>query len=63
LQSDMDNIERALRKARSVELRTIAVDVETLADYMETGFKEALKRVERLEELTIAVQEHGRRLI
>jgi len=54
----MDNIERALRKARSVELRTIAVDVETLADYMETGFKEALKRVERLEELTIAVQEH-----
>ena len=63
MQSNMNNIERAFRKAMSVELRTIAVDVETLADYMETGFKEALKRVERLEELTIAVQEHGRRLI
>ena len=59
----MDNIERALRKAMSGELRTIAVDVETLADYMETGFKETLERVEMLEELTIAVQEHGRRLI
>ena len=59
----MDNIERVLRKAMSVELRTIAVDVETLADYMETGFKETLERIEMLEELTIAVQEHGRRLI
>ena len=59
----MDNIERALRKAMSGELRTIAVDVETLADYMETGFKETLERIEMLEELTIAVQEHGRRLI
>jgi len=59
----MNNIERAFRKAMSVELRTIAVDVETLADYMETGFKETLERIEMLEELTIAVQEHGRRLI
>jgi uncharacterized protein (UPF0335 family) len=59
----MDNIERVLRKARSGELRTIAEDVETLADYMKTGFKETIERIERLEELTIAIQEHGKRLI
>jgi superfamily I DNA and/or RNA helicase len=59
----MNNIERALRKARSRKLRTIAEDIETLADYMKTGFKETLERIERLEELTIAIQEHGKRLI
>jgi hypothetical protein len=51
----MNNIERALRKARSGELRTIAEDIETPADYMKTGFKETLERIERLEELTITV--------
>jgi hypothetical protein len=30
---------------------------------MKTGFKETLERIERLEELTIAIQEHGKRLI
>jgi len=35
----MNNIERALRKARSGELRTIAEDIETLADYMKTGLR------------------------
>jgi len=30
---------------------------------MKTGFKETLERIEMLEELAIAVQEHGRRLI
>jgi hypothetical protein len=31
-------IERALRKARSEELRVIAEAVKTLANYMKTGF-------------------------
>jgi hypothetical protein len=42
-------IERALRKARSEELRVIAEAVKTLADYMKTGFKETLERIESIE--------------
>lgn len=64
-------IERALRKARSEELRVIAEAVKTLADYMKTGFKETLERIEsierriekfeeRLEEHSKILQEHAR---
>jgi len=42
-------IERALRKARSEELRVIAEAVKTLADYMKTGFEETLERIESIE--------------
>jgi hypothetical protein len=66
-------IERALRKARSEELRVIAEAVKTLADYMKTGFKETLERIEsierriekfeeRLEEHSKILQEHSKRL-
>jgi hypothetical protein len=50
----MNNTERALRNG-SEELRTIAKAVETLANYMKTGFKETLERLEsvgrRIEEI------------
>jgi len=66
-------IERVLRKARSEELRVIAEAVKTLADYMKTGFKETLERIEsierriekfeeRLEEHSKILQEHSKRL-
>jgi hypothetical protein len=66
-------IERALRKARSEELRVIAEAVKTLADYMKTGFKETLERIEsierriekfeeRLEQHSKILQEHARML-
>jgi hypothetical protein len=45
----MNNTERALRKGRSEELRTIAEAVETFADYTKTGFKEMLERMESIE--------------
>jgi methyl-accepting chemotaxis protein len=66
-------IERAIEKARSDELRLIAEAVKTLADYMKTGFKETIERIEviekrietiekRLEEHAIILQEHTKRL-
>ncbi|AEA12818.1 hypothetical protein TUZN_1342 [Thermoproteus uzoniensis 768-20] len=66
-------VERAVRRARSEELREMADAVKALADYMKTGFQEVNKRLEaheklleehnrRLEELTKAVAELGKRL-
>jgi hypothetical protein len=66
-------IERALRKARSEELKAIADAIASLADYMKTGFKETLERIvsiemriekigERLEEHSKILQEHTKRL-
>jgi hypothetical protein len=66
-------IERALRKARSEELKAIANAVASLADYMKTGFKETLEVIvsiemrikeieERLEEHSKVLQEHSKRL-
>jgi len=66
-------IERAIKKARSEELKLIAEAVKTLADYMKTGFKETIERIEaieerietiekRLEEHAIILQEHTKRL-
>jgi hypothetical protein len=66
-------VERVLRKVRSEELKLIAEAVKTLADYMKTGFKEALERIvsieeriekigERLEEHSKILQEHSKRL-
>jgi len=66
-------IERALRKARSEELKAIADAVASLADYMKTGFKETLERIasiemrieeieERLEEHLKILQEHTKSL-
>ena len=43
-------IERAIKKARSEELKLIAEAVKTLADYMKTGFKETIERIEAIEE-------------
>jgi len=42
-------IERAIKKARSEELKLIAEAVKTLADYMKTGFKETIERIEAIE--------------
>ncbi|MGB9706329.1 MAG: microtubule-binding protein, partial [Pyrobaculum sp.] len=36
-------VERAVRRARSEELREVAEAVKTLADYMKTGFQETNK--------------------
>jgi len=59
-------IERAIEKTRSEELKLIAEAVKTLADYMKTGFKETIERIEtiekRLEEHAIILQEHTKRL-
>ena len=42
-------IERAIEKTRSEELKLIAEAVKTLADYMKTGFKETIERIEAIE--------------
>jgi hypothetical protein len=59
-------VERAVRKARSEELKDIAEAVKTLAEYMKTGFREMLDRVDRvekrLEEHAKILQEHSKRL-
>jgi hypothetical protein len=59
-------VERAVRRARSEELREVAEAVKILADYMKTGFQETSKRIEELTktvaELSKRVEEHGRRL-
>jgi hypothetical protein len=67
-------VERAVRRARSEELKDIADAIKTLADYVKKGFdiiaehskriEEHSKRLEehskRIEELTKVVQEHGK---
>ncbi|AET34064.1 PD-(D/E)XK nuclease family protein [Pyrobaculum ferrireducens] len=59
-------VERAVRRARSEELREMADAVRALAEYMKTGFQETNKRIEELgktvAELAKRVEEHGRRL-
>ncbi|MCU7787781.1 DUF3782 domain-containing protein [Pyrobaculum sp. 3827-6] len=54
-------VERAVRRARSEELREMADAVKTLAEYMKTGFQETNKRIEelakRVEELSKTVAE------
>ncbi|WP_052883143.1 PD-(D/E)XK nuclease family protein [Thermoproteus tenax] len=59
-------VERAVRRARSEELREVADAVRTLAEYMKTGFQETNKRIEelakRLETHGRLLEEHGKRL-
>jgi hypothetical protein len=59
-------IERAIRRARSEELRDFAEAVKTLAEYMKTGFREMLDRIDRvekrLEEHASILQEHTKTL-
>jgi len=59
-------IERAIRRARSEELRDFAEAIKTLAEYMKTGFREMLDRIDRvekrLEEHTSILQEHTKTL-
>jgi hypothetical protein len=59
-------IERAIRKARSEELRDFTEAVKTLAEYMKTGFREMLDRIDRvekrLEEHASILQEHTKTL-
>ncbi|MGB9705855.1 MAG: PD-(D/E)XK nuclease family protein [Pyrobaculum sp.] len=54
-------VERAVRRARSEELREMTDAVKTLAEYMKTGFQETNKRIEelakRVEELSKTVAE------
>jgi hypothetical protein len=47
-------VERAIRKARTEELKEVAEAIKTLADYMKTGFEAVFKAVE---ELRIAIEE------
>ena len=47
-------VERAIRKARTEELKEVAEAIKTLADYMKTGFEAVFKAVE---ELRIAIVE------
>ncbi|MCC6055629.1 MAG: DUF3782 domain-containing protein [Desulfurococcaceae archaeon] len=49
-------VERAVRKARSEELRDIAEAIKTLADFMRTGFKEMLDRIDKVEKRLEAVE-------
>jgi hypothetical protein len=59
-------VEKAIRKARSEELKDFAEAVKTLAEYMKTGFREMLDRIDRvekrLEEHTSILQEHTKTL-
>jgi hypothetical protein len=50
-------IERAIKKARSEELKLIAEAVKTLADYMKTGFKETIERIEAIEKRIETIEE------
>ncbi|AET32817.1 PD-(D/E)XK nuclease family protein [Pyrobaculum ferrireducens] len=52
-------VERAVRRARSDELREVADAVRALAEYMKTGFQEVNKRLESQEKL---LAEHSERL-
>uniref|UniRef100_A0A7J2U7F1 DUF3782 domain-containing protein n=1 Tax=Ignisphaera aggregans TaxID=334771 RepID=A0A7J2U7F1_9CREN len=49
-------VERVVRRARAEELRDIAEAIKTLADFMRTGFKEVLDRIERIEKRLEAVE-------
>jgi hypothetical protein len=55
-------VERAVRKARSEELKEMAEAVKALAEYMRTGFQEILKRLDehdkRLSEITEILRRH-----
>ena len=44
-------VERAVRKARSEELKEMAEAIKALAEYMRTGFQEVTKRLDRHEEI------------
>jgi hypothetical protein len=48
-------IERAIRRARSEELRDFAEAIKTLAEYMKTGFREMLDRIDRVEKRLASV--------
>jgi len=55
-------VERAVRKARSEELKEMAEAVKALAEYMRTGFQEILNRLDehdkRLSEITEILRRH-----
>ena len=62
-------VERAVRKARSEELRDVAEAIKTLADYVKKGFdiiaehsKMIAEHSKRIEELSKRVEEHSKRL-
>ncbi|AEA12620.1 hypothetical protein TUZN_1140 [Thermoproteus uzoniensis 768-20] len=59
-------VERAVRRARSEELREMADAVRALAEYMKTGFQEVTRQLaeqgKRLEAHEKLLEEHGRRL-
>ena len=48
-------VEKAIRKARSEELKDFAEAVKTLAEYMKTGFREMLDRIDRVEKRLASV--------
>jgi hypothetical protein len=41
-------VERAIRKARTEELKEVAEAIKTLADYMKTGFEAMVKAIEEM---------------
>ena len=49
-------VERVVRRTRAEELRDIAEAIKTLADFMRTGFKEMLDRIDRVEKRLEAVE-------
>ena len=49
-------VERVVRRARAEELRDVAEAIKTLADFMRTGFKEMLDRIDRVEKRLEAVE-------
>lgn len=50
-------VERVIKRARSEELKLVAEAVGKLADYMETGFKATIERIERIEERIEKIEE------
>jgi len=50
-------VERAIRRARSEELRLVGEAVKKLAEYMETGFKATIERIEKIEERIEKIEE------
>ena len=53
-------VERAVRKARSEELKDVAEAIKTLADYVKNGFDIIAENSKRIEEHSKRIEEHSK---
>jgi hypothetical protein len=55
-------VERAVRKARTEELKDVAEAIKTLADYVKKGFEIIEEHSKRIEEHSKKIEEHSKRI-